>query len=243
GRSSVLRPYQGAVIKRVRELYESGVRRLLVPLATGLGKTVVFTHLPQASKQSKQENACEGGRGGSGAFPSLSKRGTLILVHRDELVTQAVSSVRRFLPNLTVGVEKGQEIAGPSFNVVVASVQTLGRRVSGKRRLQKYHQSYGGIIVVDEAHHLKAGGMYDTILDHFQVGSRTGGDTGGGRLLTGFTATPNRRADGLSLRPFFDRSVGGLDLAWGIGNGYLVDIHAFAVRTTTDINQVPVHSQ
>lgn len=44
---AVLRPYQSAVIERAAELYRQGVRRLLVPLATGLGKTVIFTHLRQ----------------------------------------------------------------------------------------------------------------------------------------------------------------------------------------------------
>lgn len=44
---SALRPYQAAVVDRAVELYGKGTRRLLVPLATGLGKTVVFTHLPQ----------------------------------------------------------------------------------------------------------------------------------------------------------------------------------------------------
>lgn len=54
---------------------------------------------------------------------------------------------------------------------------------------------------------------------------------------------PSKRADGLSLRPFFDHSIGGLDLHWGIANGYLVDIHAFAVRTTTDIAALPTRMQ
>lgn len=47
GPASALRPYQASVIDRAVELYGQGTRRLLVPLATGLGKTVVFTHLPQ----------------------------------------------------------------------------------------------------------------------------------------------------------------------------------------------------
>ncbi|CAN0410918.1 unnamed protein product, partial [Ectocarpus sp. 13 AM-2016] len=45
GSTSVLRPYQSSVIERAVELYGQGTRRLLVSLATGLGKTVVFTHL------------------------------------------------------------------------------------------------------------------------------------------------------------------------------------------------------
>lgn len=47
GPTSALRPYQAKVVGRAVELYGKGTRRLLVPLATGLGKTVIFTHLPQ----------------------------------------------------------------------------------------------------------------------------------------------------------------------------------------------------
>lgn len=62
-------------------------------------------------------------------------------------------------------------------------------------------------------------------------------------LKTSVALVPSKRADGLSLRPFFDHSIGSLDLHWGIANGYLVDIHAFAVRTTTDIAALPTRMQ
>ncbi|CAM9639861.1 unnamed protein product, partial [Choristocarpus tenellus] len=103
---SILRPYQSAVIERAVALYESGKRRLLVPLATGLGKTVVFTHLPQVRDVREFFSPGRCCCFSVWAFPSLCKKGTLVLVHRDELVIQAVSTVRRFLPHLTVGVEK-----------------------------------------------------------------------------------------------------------------------------------------
>lgn len=38
------------MIQRAVDLYGQGTRRLLVPLATGLGKTVIFTHLPQVRR-------------------------------------------------------------------------------------------------------------------------------------------------------------------------------------------------
>lgn len=43
-----------------------------------------------------------------------------------------------------------------------------------------------------QAHHVKAGGMYDDVLHGLGVGSACGGDTRNGRLLAGFTATPRR---------------------------------------------------
>ncbi|CBN79982.1 conserved unknown protein [Ectocarpus siliculosus] len=153
GSTSVLRPYQSSVIDRAVELYGQGTRRLLVPLATGLGKTVVFTHLPQI--KTRDEYANGEGRGRfrclrQQAFPELCRRGTLVLVHRDELVQQAVASFGKFLPHLSVGVEKGPETAHAGLDVVVASVQTLGRRGSGAARLQNF-ADYAGVVVVDES--------------------------------------------------------------------------------------------
>lgn len=43
-----------------------------------------------------------------------------------------------------------------------------------------------------QAHHVKAGGMYDDVLNGLGVGSACRGDTRNGRLLAGFTATPRR---------------------------------------------------
>lgn len=43
-----------------------------------------------------------------------------------------------------------------------------------------------------KAHHVKAGGVYDDVLNGLGVGSACRGDTRGGRLLAGFTATPRR---------------------------------------------------
>lgn len=45
-----------------------------------------------------------------------------------------------------------------------------------------------------KAHHIKAGGMYDDVLNGLGVGSACRGDTADGRLLAGFTATPRRLA-------------------------------------------------
>eukprot|EP00903_Cladosiphon_okamuranus_P009024 g8630.t2 len=241
GRTSVLRPYQAKVVDRAVELYGEGTRRILVPLATGLGKTVVFTHLPQCvyNVWARQPGASLF-PGGSGVLSLISYR-TLDLNEEHMQYRMAVASFRKFLPHLSVGVEKGPETAHAGLDVVVASVQTLGRHGSGATRLRKY-TNYGGVVVVDEAHHVKGGGMYDDVLNGLGVGSACRGETRNGRLLAGFTATP-RRADGLSLRPFFDHSIGGLDLQWGIANGYLVDIHAYSVRTATDIAALPTRMQ
>jgi superfamily II DNA or RNA helicase len=57
-------------------------------------------------------------------------------------------------------------------DVVIASVQTLGRdQASSTARLARY-KGWAGIVIVDEAHHLKVDGTYDTILKSLGVGGR-----------------------------------------------------------------------
>ena len=142
-----LRPYQQKALAQARAIYDDGgASRLLFPMATGLGKTVLFSHLPQR-------------------FPELASAGTLVLVHRDVLVRQTVAAFEATDSNLRIGVEQGEHTADPHrecLDVVIASVQTLSRQ----SRLQKF-QDWGGIIVVDEAHHMRAGNSYDEVMSFF----------------------------------------------------------------------------
>ena len=46
----MLRPYQQQAIKAIREQYAAGVNRQLLVDATGTGKTEIFAHLPEETK-------------------------------------------------------------------------------------------------------------------------------------------------------------------------------------------------
>src|SRR5690606_37677160 len=96
-------------------------------------------------------------------------------------------------------------------------------------------------IVVDEAHHVSKGSQYERVLDFFGVGPAVEHDgtilSGKRRLLVGVTATPNRH-DGQGLHLFFDDIAANLDIRWGVENGYLVDIIAHRVSTSTDLSGV-----
>lgn len=214
-----LRPYQEEFLKKIERLYHSGVSRLLLVAATGLGKTIAFAFLPQY-------------------FPMLAKYGMLVLVHRRELVEQAADKIKWAWPELTVQIEMADRGAVRHADVVVASVQTLGR--AGSRRLRKFAGRFG-IIVVDEAHHLSKGSQYERVLDFFGVGPNIEADntliSGHRRLLIGVTATPNRH-DGQGLHLFFDDIAANLDIRWGVENGYLVDIVAHKVTTSTDLSGI-----
>ncbi len=229
-----LRFYQQRALHELEKLYTQGKRRVLVPMATGLGKTVLFCGLPLAPR-----------------FKSIARRGVLVLVHRDELVSQAVAGLRAWHPGERVGVEKGPLSAvGKGCPIVVGSVQTLGRE--GGRRLDKLtRDGFGGIVMVDEAHHIATGNSYDRTLRAFGLGSRSSWYSSpcnaslnaSHRLLVGFTATPSR-SDGRSLAPFFESSITPLDLEWGVNNSFLVDIEAWSVMSATpaDLFNIPLNA-
>jgi superfamily II DNA or RNA helicase len=119
----VLRDYQREDLAKLRDAYRSGAKAPLYQLATGGGKTVVFSAIVKGA--------------------AAKNIRTLVLAHRRELVAQASA-------NLTwTGVPHGIIAAGLDRDhdamVQVASIQTV------VRRLDKLPQF--GLIVADEAHH------------------------------------------------------------------------------------------
>jgi len=139
-----LRPYQEETLAAIEAAENRGVRRQLVNLPTGTGKTVVFAELIRRRP----------GR-------------ALVLAHRDELNCQAVAKLTGSAPGLSVGVVKAErdEVGA---EVVVASVQTLARR----HRLERLVPNFT-TVVVDEAHH-SAAASYRRILDHVRAGEPSG---------------------------------------------------------------------
>jgi len=139
-----LRPYQQEALDSINTYYDKGVKRQLVVLPTGAGKTVIFSHLPQTKNNS---------------LPML------VLAHRAELLTQAKTKIGWSNPDLSIEIEQGENVAGYS-DVVIASVPTLGRAES--QRILKYPKDYFKSIVIDEAHHAAAP-TYRRILDYFDA--------------------------------------------------------------------------
>ena len=157
-----LRDYQDEAIQAVLAARENGVRRQLVSLATGGGKTIIFSEL------AKKLNVP-----------------TLILAHRDELIQQAVDKLLTVWPQANVGVVKaGQD----DFRrpVVVASVQTLAR----ERRLERLASLPWKLMIIDECHHA-ASRIYHNVVTRLGFLSDQG-ETPPDQLLLGVTATPKR---------------------------------------------------
>lgn len=190
-----LRSYQEDAIAATLASYSrlAPLKRPAVVLPTGAGKTVIFSHL------AKTWNATRDGK-------------IVILVHRDELVTQAVDKLRKAAPMLTAGVVKGARNELDT-DVIVASVQTLAKPARLFPLLDKV-----GLVIVDECHHAAAT-SYMTILEEFGC-FRTDGT---GAVAVGFTATMSR-ADSRALADVWEEVVYTRDILDMIALGYLSDV-------------------
>lgn len=203
-----LRDYQHECLKAIIARYRAGIRRQLVCLPTGCGKTVIFAEFPGYFRMKKQ---------------------MLVLAHRAELLDQAQDKIRRANPGLCVEVEQGDRRAELSSDVVVASIQTLGRRDS--KRLQQIDPDRFFLIVVDEAHHATAS-TYKRVFEYLGA---LASDTQ--KLLVGFTATP-KRGDGVGLDSVFEEIVFSNSLPEMTNAGYLIPLAGYRVETEVDLSKV-----
>src|SRR3954465_6843556 len=98
-----LRPYQRDAAEAGLAARRQGVRRMVVCLPTGAGKTVIFSHLAR-----------------------LARRRVLVLAHREELLTQAPEKLLRARGGAAgVGSEGGPPRAAAEGKVLVCSIRSL----------------------------------------------------------------------------------------------------------------------
>lgn len=136
------RPYQADALRAVcRELTTN--RSTLLVMATGLGKTVVFSQLVAMAKLGK----------------------VMVVAHREELVTQAANKIELITgtyPEIEMAESKASTSLLSSGDIVVASVQTL----TAGRRMEKFDPSRFSLLIFDECHHIKAS-TWMRVLKHF----------------------------------------------------------------------------
>lgn len=176
-----LRPYQKAVVREVSSHYLAGLQAVMLQMATGAGKTRTAVYIVEKY--------------------IATGRQVLWLTHREELLMQAaLVFAEHGIPHTMVCAtgseraikaqefrEHGRSWVMPGAKVVIASIQTIVRRLDNLAWLDPSQ------IVADECH-LSLAASWRRVLEHWPRS----------RLL-GLTATP-RRLD----RQSFARSEGGL---------------------------------
>ncbi|KAK6957876.1 hypothetical protein Daesc_000665 [Daldinia eschscholtzii] len=210
-----LRDYQEECIQSVLTSLKSGHKRLGISLATGSGKTVIFTQLIDRIKTESDE-----------------ADQTLILAHRRELVEQAARHCTSAYPHKTVEIEMGNIRASGTADITIASIQSIN---SGDR-ISKFDPRRFKLVLVDEAHHIVAPGYLRT-LEHFGLDKKRDDSP----ALVGVSATLSR-ADGLRLGAAIDEVVYHKDYVDMIGDKWLSDVIFTTVESTADISDVGTSS-
>ena len=209
-----LRPYQQKAIDAINALYPDN--KIVLVLATGLGKTICFADI--ISKR----------------FAETGKK-ALVVAHREELIFQAKEKIKLVDSKLKIGIEKAELQSKPKDQVIIASVQTIGR--DNSERIKKFNPLEFGTIIIDEAHHASAS-TYKNILSYFGVlkgENKTDWNTE--LLLLGVTATPSR-SDNQGIDEIFDKVGYVYGLVEGIQDNYLSRIKAYRIDTQTSLNDV-----
>lgn len=203
-----LRAYQSEAIAAVLAARRRGVRRMVVCLPTGAGKTVIFA-----------------------ALARMARRQVLVLAHREELLAQARDKLAVALGeepgSPLVAIERGSERAPREARVLVASIRSLHEERLGRVLRGRDF----GLIVYDECHHAAA---EDNLRVLRQLGAFDADWTG---TLLGFTAT-TARGDGRGLDVAFEEIVYSRTLPDLIDAGFLVPLRGFRVSTNADLRRI-----
>lgn len=138
-----LRDYQQEARESIQNEWENGVKKTLLVLPTGCGKTIVFSKVIE-DRVKKGERV-------------------LVLAHRGELLEQAADKLEKST-GLKTATEKAEQTSiGSWFRVVVGSVQTMMRQ----SRLERFPIDFFDTIIIDEAHHCISD-SYQRVLQYFE---------------------------------------------------------------------------
>lgn len=138
-----LRDYQQEARESIQNEWENGVKKTLLVLPTGCGKTIVFSKVIE-DRVKKGERV-------------------LVLAHRGELLEQAADKLEKST-GLKTATEKAEQTSiGSWFRVVVGSVQTMMRQ----SRLERFPNDFFDTIIIDEAHHCISD-SYQRVLQYFE---------------------------------------------------------------------------
>ena len=179
----ILRPYQERFINNISAKLRIH-RTVVAQLATGGGKTVCFAAI------------CD-------RYCAKSTQDVLILVHREELLTQAAKAINLPVQKVVAGMK-----SIPHARVYVAMVESAHKRLNLFENI--------GMVIVDECHI----GNFTKVIEHFKE-----------PLIIGFTATPLAAKKTNPLRNYFTDIVCGIDIPELIEQGFLCQDITYSAKT------------
>jgi ATP-dependent helicase IRC3 len=217
-----LRPYQTATLDAIAASRRRGVRRALITLPTGTGKTIVFL---SDILRLRAEGVV------SAAHPAI------ILAHREELLQQPYDRLQQLVETgeglfaqdrVSVGLERAESRAPRGCEVVIASVATVGRANDRLAGLAP------GLVVIDEAHHAVAASYHNAL-------KKWGAFEPDGPYVLGCTATPkrlDRKAVHTLDGAMFEEVAHHYSIRQAVADGWLCPIRGFRVLTQLDLSGV-----
>ena len=199
---TTLRDYQ---IESKRKIYEAWqkYRSVMLQMPTGTGKTRLFVSIARDlfNYGAERKKAVK----------------ILFLAHRKELIEQ-ISDHLGGKYHLAHGLIISQSLEQKKFPMQVGSVPTL------TRRLERWEDKDFDIIIIDEAHHVKAK-SYKKIIDFYPNAK-----------ILGVTATPYR-LNGAGFRPEFDELITSPSVAEFIKRGYLSEYVYYSIRPSSELQK------
>lgn len=197
-----LRRYQQDNKQKIYDAW-GRINSVMLQMPTGTGKTRLFVSIIK--------DLFHYGRDNKIAFK------VLILVHRTELIDQ-IDEELGYRYNLAHGIIQSGEKERKIYDIQLASVQTLSRR------LTNWSDKEFDFIIVDEAHHVKAE-SYQKIIKAFPHAK-----------LLGVTATPVR-LNGHGFTDTFEELIVSPSVKQFIDSGYLSQYEYYSVARSSFIQK------
>lgn len=199
--------YQRGMLENLRASIKSGARRVIACLPTGGGKTVIAAEVMQ--KAAERQKRC------------------LFLVHRRELVAQALNTLHKHIPNTPIGVIASGKPEDMGLTMQVGMIPSLARR------RERWRGWLPDLVVIDECHHCRAATWLDTINDI--ITPRT--------VVLGLTATPSRldgKGLGASAGGIFDEIVNGPQISELIASKHLSPYRLYTTPEHYDLEGIKI---
>lgn len=197
-------PFQKEILEKLKVEREVHSRfKNLIVAATGTGKTIISA-FDFKEFLSKNPNS-----------------NFLFVVHRKEILQQALFTYRGILRKNNWGELWVDGIEPSKYNAVFASVQTLNNRLTELKLTSTFYD----YIVIDEVHHIAAQ-SYRPILEKFNP-----------KILLGLTATPERM-DGENILPDFGGHISAeIRLPDAMNRGLLCPFQYFGITDNVDLSK------